>query len=311
MRRAPAVLAAVLIVMSALSGCGDDSESLEGVAISGDLGEEPTVETTEDFKADGTQSAEVSVGDGAQLAKDSVVEAKIGVFDNEGTLVQGNYDRDENEQIDLAAAQAPWLGELVGAHVGSRVAVSMPVSEIVGPEGAPQAGLEPDEPMLFLVDVLEEAEGPLSGPEGKSVEPPADAPTVVEEDGKVTGVDFSDAPKDPPSELQVIPLTEGEGPEVEEGQQVTLNYLGVVWGEDEAVRQLLRAGRSDGVPDQQGQPHRRLGRGDPRGQGRQPRHADHPARPRLRCAGRGPGHPGQRHAGVRHRRAGRQLTPTW
>ena len=233
MRRAPAVLAAVLIVMSALSGCGDDSESLEGVAISGDLGEEPKVETTEDFTADGTQSAEVSVGDGAQLAEDSVVEAKIGVFDNEGTLVQGNYDREENEQIDLAAAQAPWLSELVGAHVGSRVAVSMPVSEIVGPEGAPQAGLEPDEPMLFLVDVLEEAEGPLSGPEGEPVEPPADAPKVVEEDGEVTGVDFSDAPKDPPGELQVIPLVEGEGPEVEEGQQATLNYIGQVWGADE------------------------------------------------------------------------------
>jgi len=89
-----------------------------------------------------------------------------------------------------------------------------------------------DEPMLFLVDVLEEAEGPLSGPEGESVEPPADAPAIVEEGDKVTGVDFSDAPKDPPGKLQVIPLIEGEGPEVEEGQQVALNYLGVVWGED-------------------------------------------------------------------------------
>lgn len=252
MRRVPAVLAAVLIATTALAGCGDDGESLEGVAISGDLGEEPKVATTEDFKADGTQSAEVTVGDGAQLAEDSVVEAKIGVFDNEGTLVQGNYDRDENEKIDLAAAQAPWLGELVGAHVGSRVAVSIPVSEIVGPKGAPQAGLEAGEPMLFLVDVLEEAEGPLSGPEGKSVEPPADAPTVVEEDGKVTGVDFSDAPKDPPGELQVIPLIEGEGPEVEEGQQVTLNYLGVVWGEEKPFDSSYERGAPTAYPISKG-----------------------------------------------------------
>lgn len=248
MRRAPAVLAAVLIVMSALSGCGDDSESLEGVEISGDLGKEPTVETTEDFKADGTQSAEVNVGDGSQLAEDSVVEAKIGVFDNEGNLIQGNYDGDQNETLDLGAAQAPWFSEIVGARVGSRVAISIPVSEIVGPEGAPQAGLEPGEPMLFLVDVLEEAEGPLSAPKGESVEPPADAPTVVEEDGKVTGVDFSNAPKTPPGELQVIPLVEGEGPEVEEGQQVTLNYLGVVWGEDEPFDSSYERGAPTAYP---------------------------------------------------------------
>lgn len=233
MRRAPAVLAAVLLSMSALSGCGDGGESLDGVEISGDLGEEPTVETTEDFKADGTKSAEVTVGDGAELAEDAVIEAKVGLFDNEGNLVQGNYDRDQNETLDLGAAQAPWFSEIVGAHVGSRVAVSLPVSEVVGPQGAPQAGLEPDEPMLFLVDVLEEAEGPLSGPEGESVEPPADAPKVVEEDGDVTGVDFSTAPKDPPTKLQVIPLVEGEGAEVEEGQQATLHYVGQVWGADE------------------------------------------------------------------------------
>lgn len=252
MRRAPAVLAAFLIVTTALSGCGDASESLDGVAISGDLGEQPEVETTEDFVADGTQSAEVTVGDGTELAEDSVIEAKVGLFDDEGNLIQGNYDRDQNETLDLGAAQAPWFSEIVGARVGSRVAVALPVSEVLGPDGAPQAGLEPDEPMLFLVDVLEEAEGPLSGPEGESVEPPADAPAIVEEGDKVTGVDFSDAPKDPPGKLQVIPLIEGEGPEVEEGQQVTLNYLGVVWGEDKPFDSSYERGEPTAYPISKG-----------------------------------------------------------
>lgn len=252
MRRAPAVLAAFLIVTTALSGCGDDSESLEGVAISGDLGEEPTVKTTDDFVADGTKSAEVTVGDGAELAEDSVIEAKVGLFDNEGNLIQGNYDGDQNETLDLGAAQAPWFSEIVGARVGSRVAVALPVSEVVGPQGAPQAGLEPDEPMIFLVDVLEEAEGPLSGPEGESVEPPADAPKAVVEGDQVTGVDFSDAPKDPPGKLQVIPLIKGEGPEVQEGQQVTLNYIGAVWREDKPFESSYERGEPATFPLSEG-----------------------------------------------------------
>ncbi len=238
MHRASAALAAVLLlsvpVLSACGGGGDDekatAETITGVDVSGGFGEEPSVKTAEDFAADEVTAAELIVGDGDELADDAVVEAKVAVFDNEGKLVQGNYEGEQTERIDLGAAQAPWLAELVGAHVGSRVGVALPVDDVVGPQGAPEAGLEPGEPMLFLVDVLDEAAPPLEGPEGESVEPPADAPKVIEKDGKVTGLDFSDAPKNPPGKLQVIPLVEGEGAEVEEDQNLTVNYFGTVWG---------------------------------------------------------------------------------
>ena len=72
---------------------------------------------------------------------------------------------------------------------------------------------------------------PLAGPEGGAVDPPADAPTVVEEDGDVTGLDFTDAPAKPPKKLQVIPLIEGDGAEVAKGDQLTVDYFGAVWGE--------------------------------------------------------------------------------
>ena len=236
MRRplAATLTAALLVSTAACGGSSDeaaaDPETLEGVTVSGDFGEEPTVETTDAFGVEEATSAEILVGDGDALADDAVVQAKIAIFDNEGELVQGNYEGDTTERIDLSQGNAPWLGELVGAHIGSRVAVALPVAEVVGPQGAPQAGLEAEESMLFLVDVLEEAEPPLEGPEGEAVDPPANAPTVVGDKGTVTAIDFSNAPKTPPAKLQVIPLIEGEGPEVAANQQVTVDYFGAVWG---------------------------------------------------------------------------------
>jgi peptidylprolyl isomerase len=82
-----------------------------------------------------------------------------------------------------------------------------------------------------VFDVIEQVQPPLDGPEGEPVDPPADAPAVVEEDGKVTGLDFTDAPAKPPKELQVIPLVEGEGAEVAEDDQLTVDYFGAVYGE--------------------------------------------------------------------------------
>ena len=232
-----ASVAAALVLLTA--GCGDDGSdgaesadagALEGVTVSGEFGEEPTVETTDGFDVTEATSEEIVVGDGGELAEDTVIQAKIGVFDSDGTMIQGNYGSAATERIDLSAGEAPWLAELVGANIGSRVAVALPVVDVVGPQGAPQAGLEPEESMLFLVDVLEEAPKPLDGPEGEAVDPPADAPKVVGDDQEVTALDFGDAPKAAPTKFRSITLVEGEGEEVQEGQQVTVDYFGTVWG---------------------------------------------------------------------------------
>ena len=68
---------------------------------------------------------------------------------------------------------------------------------------------------------------------GVGADPPADAPTVEENDGDVTGLDWSTAPKKAPEELTVIPLVEGEGPEATAESMVTFDYYGAVYGEDE------------------------------------------------------------------------------
>ncbi|MCW2813717.1 MAG: hypothetical protein JWN84_1172 [Nocardioides sp.] len=57
------------------------------------------------------------------------------------------------------------------------------------------------------------------------------APVIETEGDLVTGLDFTDTPE-PTGELQIATVTEGDGPPVEVGQEITANYFGSVYGSD-------------------------------------------------------------------------------
>src|SRR3954454_16565047 len=91
------------LVLTGTAACGDDGkekdepEQISGVTVTGDLGKEPTVKTSK-FNVKKLTSAEVIVGDGDTVDKKSVLSARIGIFDSDGKLVQGNYDQSEPQQ---------------------------------------------------------------------------------------------------------------------------------------------------------------------------------------------------------------------
>jgi peptidylprolyl isomerase len=60
---------------------------------------------------------------------------------------------------------------------------------------------------------------------------PAWAPKIETEGDLVTGLDFTDTPE-PTGELQVATVTEGDGPPVEVGQNITVNYYGSFYDSD-------------------------------------------------------------------------------
>jgi peptidylprolyl isomerase len=124
---------------------------------------------------------------------------------------------------------------LVDKPQGSRVAIAATVKDVWGAAGAPQLQLKPTDTVLFVIDILSvEPTDVIDAPTGKEVTPPATAPVVKETDGKVTGFDFSKAPKKAPTKLQVIPLIQGDGPEAKAGHLVSFNYYGAVWGAKKA-----------------------------------------------------------------------------
>ncbi len=320
MRRRLAAAAVLLLTLSGTAACGSDSgsdagsgsgsgDAIDGLTVSGDFGEEPTIKV-DGLNVDDVEETVPIEGDGTEVQKDGAALYRFVIAKGaDGETVASNYQDNAPQQLLMSQENEVITDAVLGKTIGSRVVLAMPVKKLLGDQGAPQVGLEPDDDLVMVIDLIEEAEAPLTGPEGKTVEPPADAPKVVEKDGDVTALDFSDAPKEAPEKLQVIPLIEGEGEPVKEDDPVTVDYFGAVWGNGDKPFDESYSRDPASFTLSQGQPHRRLGEGPPGREGRQPGDAGDPGRPRVRRPGLPAGHPGRRDLGLRHRCAwGRRLT---
>jgi peptidylprolyl isomerase len=245
MRRRLAVAATAALAITGLAACGSDdtadesadttavSEPVDGLTVNGDFGKEPKVEV-DGLDVDDVQTTVVIEGDGDELTAEGAAMTRIYLAKgSDGSELASSF-ADEAPYKMVVSEQPDVIGDAVtGQPIGTRVAVAMPATELYGDQGNPQLGLTADDDLILVLDLVEAAEAPLAAPEGEEVEPPADAPKVVTEDGDVTGLDFSDAPAKPPAKLQVIPLIEGEGPEVAEDDPVTVDYYGAVWGNED------------------------------------------------------------------------------
>lgn len=247
-RRTAAVSAALLLSVS-LAACGsDDGEGgaagFDAVEISGEVGSAPEVAFDGEMSVDGTETETLAEGDGAELAAgDSVVvnywigngftgEPVDDSFDDKtpGALVTLGAEPQQPQTIDqVASAAASRLVE-AGATVGSRIATVGTAPEVLGLPGVPELGIGNLDPVVLVVDLVEQ---PLEGPEGQDVQDvPSWVPELVERDDVPTGWDFQGTPE-PTDELRSATLIEGEGPEVEKGNLLVANYLGQVYGGDE------------------------------------------------------------------------------
>ena len=122
-------------------------------------------------KAMGHAGAIISGSSGTAQAKKDALEA-VGI--KVGTT--------PTEVAELVVAQQPQsiIDAVVGTKIGSRVAIAIPVKDLVGDQGAPQAGLEPDADMVLVFDMIEEGEAPPAPVECKDAGRLTDEPEVVQ-----------------------------------------------------------------------------------------------------------------------------------
>lgn len=241
-RRLLALLAALLMVL-VVSSCGSgdttdettDSGPLASVSAEGSVGEELSVAYDGKVTADQAETAVLEEGDGNPVEPNSTILMHLYIGNGtSGKQSINTYEQGKAVSVKMSEDQLfkPVLDAVVGQKSGSRIAVAASVEEIWGEQGQPQLQLKAADTAVFVADIVSvEPVEVLDSPQGEEVEPPADAPKVVEEDGEVTAIDWSDAPKKAPKELQVITLVEGDGPEVEAQEMVTFDYFGAVWGE--------------------------------------------------------------------------------
>lgn len=232
----------VLLMVLVTTSCGSDDSSdepaegspLSSVAAEGAVGEE--LEVTYDGKvtAEEAETAVLEEGAGNPVLANSTILMHLYIGNGtSGEQSINTYEQGKAVSVQMSEDQLfkPVLDAVVGQKSGSRIAVAASVEEIWGAQGQPQLQLKAKDTAVFVADIVSvEPVEVLDGPQGEDVAPPEDAPQVIAEDGQVTGIDWSAAPKKAPKELEVITLVEGDGPEVGAQEMVTFDYFGAVWG---------------------------------------------------------------------------------
>lgn len=230
-----------------LAACGgqDDPDSaadpvageLDEVSFSGEVGDSITAEWSSAVEAPKEVDATTLVkGDGDTIADGDTVSTYLWVGNGTAQeLVLNDYDNGAPESLPNDPEQ---LGEvfaalLEGQTYGSRVAVVTTAEEVFGAEQN-QFGVDPADSLVIVADLVEkEAVAPTPTDDKAQDAPQAEQPSVVDEDGKPTGLDFSglDEPAlDAP--VQRVVLDEGTGAVVKATDTVTVNYLGSTYDAD-------------------------------------------------------------------------------
>ncbi|WP_380168121.1 FKBP-type peptidyl-prolyl cis-trans isomerase [Jannaschia sp. R86511] len=231
--RAAAVGAAVVL---GLAACGDgesggDSSvaatgSLEGISVEGGFGEPPTIDFEAPFDLEESDSQVLAEGDGEEVEAGDTVTIDYSIASGtDGTELETSFGA-TTISLPLAEGQTtPALIEaLVGQNLGSRVLVA--VAPEAPPEGADASAApqQAQDTIIFVIDMLEVVP---ERADGTPVDPVDGVPTVeTSEEGDVTGITVEGI--EPPTELVVTPVIEGDGDEVQATDTVTIHYSGVL-----------------------------------------------------------------------------------
>ena len=269
-------------------------------AVTGEAGKKPAIAKPSGKPVTKLEVKVVTPGTGATLANgDSIVVNYLGMtwagkeFDN-------SFDRGAPFSVELGAGQVipGWDQGLVGQKVGSRLLLGIPPDLAYGAQGA-GTDIGPNETLLFVVDVVSSF---AVGAKATGTAVPLDDPALpkVTGDGADLAVVVPATP--PPTQLVVKTLVQGTGPAVVAGQNITVQYLGVLWdGGKTFDSSWSRGGKPVSFAIGAGQGHPRLGRGDRGREDRQPGAAGAAVRQGLRRRGPAADHPGQGDPGVRRR----------
>lgn len=197
--------------------------SLDEVTVEGDVGEQPDVSFDAPLVIADTETSVVSEGDGEAVEEGQQVTAHMTlVSGTSGEVVESSYEAGnpsgfptDTEQINSGLLEA-----VVDQPVGSRVLLSL--------NGAASAGQQA-ETLIYVIDIegVEDIPEPLERAEGEEQELPEEFPELTRaEDGAPS---ISQPEGDAPAELTTAVAIEGEGPEIEEGQNVSVHYTGWLW----------------------------------------------------------------------------------
>ncbi|MGL4339002.1 MAG: FKBP-type peptidyl-prolyl cis-trans isomerase [Rhodoglobus sp.] len=214
------------------------------VKATGDFGKAPKVVFDSPTAATSTERTVVIKGNGDVALEGDTISVHFTILNGAtGDKIEStDYTKDSLSAFPLSQGLMPgFLKVLTCSAVGSRVVGVIPPSDAFGEAGSQEAGIEPGQDLVFVVDIVAiEAVATSSAPPANPPLPKANGvdqpvtpgfPTVVlAEDGRPTVTIPTEAP---PTELKIAVLKKAEGAVVPAGSDVIVHYQGINWNTKE------------------------------------------------------------------------------
>lgn len=241
MRRAAALAFIPLLAVAAVAGCGSSSSSKPAVAapadtyksvtVSGAFDKSPTVSIPEKTGAGALYTKTLIQGTGATLNSADAVFSDYVAYDWSGKTnkLLGSSYQAGLPSVFYGSLLPGLQAALKGQKLGSRVLAVIPPKDAWGTAGNSQEGIGGSDTLVFVIDLLSQFSPTVSGKQASSgsalptvtVGPAANSTVgpTVKIPAKVT----------PPKTLQVKTLIKGTGATVKKGQNIAVQYTGVLW----------------------------------------------------------------------------------
>ncbi|HEX2176314.1 MAG TPA: FKBP-type peptidyl-prolyl cis-trans isomerase [Nocardioidaceae bacterium] len=256
------LLALLVPFLLLLAGCGGDEQAasggasgdgLDGVAVQGGTDSKPQVEIDDGYSVSSTQAETLVEGDGDKVgAQDVVTVDYVGINARNGEEFDSSWASGQPATFSLGPGMISGFNKaLVGQTVGSRVVAAIPPKDGYGSQGNPQAGIQGNDTLVFVIDIRDASS---SQAQGQAVQPPTSLPHLAtNKQGQPTEFHQTAQTAPAPKRSAVHTVIKGEGEPIESGQTVTLNYLGQVYPDGQIFDSSFgRASAS--FPIGQGQP---------------------------------------------------------
>ncbi|WP_311545194.1 FKBP-type peptidyl-prolyl cis-trans isomerase [Streptomonospora wellingtoniae] len=220
--------------------------------VSGEFGKQPKVDFSGKAPPQEQVSGVVEKGSGEnELIRDNdIIQADVVEYqwtaEGKAKRTQSTYKADAPILLNLGQLNDDLTGSLVNQPVGSRVVYAFPPQD---PAQAQQQGQPSPEPgsSVSVLDIHDRY-GESEVVSGEQKSDGGDGLPTVKQPGHDEPEITIPEDTDPPGKLQTEQLIEGQGPKVESGQQLVVQYTGVQWKNGETFDATWTRQGAEGVP---------------------------------------------------------------
>jgi FKBP-type peptidyl-prolyl cis-trans isomerase len=214
------------------SGCDpitSPGDASSVVTATGDIGTEATVKFPTPVITKKVETSTLTVGSGDTLLPGQVADIQFSIYNgSSGEFLGSTYTAENPARITVGDEANPTAEALQCQTVGSRIATVLTVEQMYGADTLdPTIGLGNKDTLVVVSDI---ERGYIGRADGALQTLQAGLPAVVTAPDGTPGITLPN--ENPPSDLRIANIREGDGATVKQGDEAVVHYTGVLWGDD-------------------------------------------------------------------------------